>query len=340
MKLRRVRWRPGRVVVLGITAVCLYLLAPSIGEVFAAWGRLGDVKPLWLVPAALCAVGTFWCLWFVQVIALGTHDWFSVITTQLAGNAFNRITPGGGATGTALQANMLTRAGFDTTRAATAIAVQSVLATAALVALPLFCIPFIIFGTQVPHGLLSTIWIGIPVFVLMVVIGLAAFAFDAPLRWLGCAIARVRCWFRRDGVSGQELGTRLLRSRDDIRRDIGPRWELAVGASVLRWFLEFGVVIATLFGLSARPDPALTLLAFAAASVLGLLPFTPGGLGFVEAGLTATLALAGISAADAVVATLVYRLLTFWLPLPIGAVAAVVFGRRYPKAQDVVPGRV
>jgi uncharacterized protein (TIRG00374 family) len=201
--------------------------------------------------------------------------------------------------------------------------------------LPLFCVPFIVFGTQVPRGLLSTMWIGIPVFVLMIVIGLAAFAFDGPLRWLGRAIARTRSWFRKDGVGGRELGRRLLQSRDQIQRDIGPRWAQAVGVSVLRWFLEFGVVMATLFGLSTNPDPALTLLAFAAASLLSLLPFTPGGLGFVEAGLTATLALAGVSTADAVVTTLVYRLLTFWLPLPIGAVAAVLFRDRYPKTETI-----
>ena len=65
--------------------------------------------------------------------------------------------------------------------------------------------------------------------------------------------------------------------------------------------------------------------------MLGLLPFTPGGLGFVEAGLTATLALAGVSAGNALVTTLVYRLLTFWLPLPVGAIAAFVFRRRYPR---------
>ena len=72
------------------------------------------------------------------------------------------------------------------------------------------------------------------------------------------------------------------------------------------------------------------LLAFVAASVLGLLPFTPGGLGFVEAGLAATLALAGIATGDALVATLVYRLLTFWLPIPLGGVAVVRVPRRYP----------
>jgi uncharacterized protein (TIRG00374 family) len=340
VRRRPSRWRPGRVVVLSITAFCLYLLAPSIGEVFAASSRLGDVRPIWLVPATLCAVGTFACLWIVQVIVLGTHDWFAVITTQLAANAFNRITPGGGATGTVLQASMLTSAGFDSTQAATAVAVQSVLSTAALVALPLFCIPFIVFGTQVPSGLLSTMWIGIPVFVLMVVIGLAAFAFDAPLRWLACVIAWTRHRLGSGATSGRTLADRFLQSRDAIRRDLEPRWKLAVGTSVLRWFLEFGVVVATLFGLSADPDPALTLLAFAAASVLGLLPFTPGGLGFVEAGLAATLALAGVSPADAVVTTLVYRLLTFWLPLPVGAVAAVLYRRRYPKIRDVETRRV
>ena len=71
------------------------------------------------------------------------------------------------------------------------------------------------------------------------------------------------------------------------------------------------------------------LLAFFAAQLLGTLPLTPGGLGFVEAGLTGTLALAGVSARNAVVATLAYRLVSFWLPIPAGAIAAVVHRRKY-----------
>ena len=105
-------WSVGRVAFLAISAICLYLFAPSIAEVFSAYDRLGQVHPIWLLPATLCAIGSFACVWLVQAVALGTRDWFSVVTTQLAGNAFNRITPGGGATGTALQANMLSDAGF------------------------------------------------------------------------------------------------------------------------------------------------------------------------------------------------------------------------------------
>ena len=64
--------------------------------------------------------------------------------------------------------------------------------------------------------------------------------------------------------------------------------------------------------------------------MLGMVPFTPGGLGFVEAGLTGLLALAGVAAGAAVVATLAYRLASFWLPIPAGPAAYWLFRRRFP----------
>jgi uncharacterized membrane protein YbhN (UPF0104 family) len=54
----------------------------------------------------------------------------------------------------------------------------------------------------------------------------------------------------------------------------------------------------------STPRPSLVLLAFCAAQLLAQVPITPGGLGFVEAGLTATLTLAVVSPRDAVLATL------------------------------------
>ena len=65
-----------------------------------------------------------------------------------------------------------------------------------------------------------------------------------------------------------------------------------------------------------------------------MIPITPGGLGFVEAGLGATLALTGISASEAVIATLQYRLVAYWLPLLLGPVAAVLYRRRYMPAEQ------
>jgi uncharacterized protein (TIRG00374 family) len=70
-------------------------------------------------------------------------------------------------------------------------------------------------------------------------------------------------------------------------------------------------------------------LAYVAAELLALLPLTPGGLGFVEAGLVGALTLAGVSGHDALAATLLYRIASYWLPLPAGAVAYALFRRRY-----------
>ena len=90
--------------------------------------------------------------------------------------------------------------------------------------------------------------------------------------------------------------------------------------------------LALLFALravGANPRPSLVVLAYTAAELLALLPFTPGGLGFVEAGLVGTLTLAGVPGSDALAATLLYRLAAYWLPIPAGGVAYLLFRHRY-----------
>ena len=62
------------------------------------WDRLGELHPLWVLAVLGCETASFFCVWELQRLAFGTRDWFAMVTTQLAGNAFNRITPGGGAT--------------------------------------------------------------------------------------------------------------------------------------------------------------------------------------------------------------------------------------------------
>jgi uncharacterized protein (TIRG00374 family) len=53
-------------------------------------------------------------------------------------------------------------------------------------------------------------------------------------------------------------------------------------------------------------------------SALGSIIPTPGGLGAVEFALTAGLTAAGVPSGVAVSSVLLFRLLTFWLPVPLG----------------------
>jgi uncharacterized protein (TIRG00374 family) len=134
------------------------------------------------------------------------------------------------------------------------------------------------------------------------------------------------------------LPERLLRERDEVRNALGRRWWQAVLLAAGRWVLDYLTLLAALTAVHADPRPSAVLLAYCAAQLLGTLPITPGGLGFVEAGLTGTLALAGVPASSAVVATLAYRLVSFWIPIPAGAAAAVLHRRIYEEERVVSEG--
>ena len=63
-------------------------------------------------------------------------------------------------------------------------------------------------------------------------------------------------------------------------------------------------------------------------NVLIKIPATKEGLGAIEACLSAGLTAAGMPGAAAGSAVLLYRLLTFWLPVPVGWVALKYLERR------------
>jgi uncharacterized protein (TIRG00374 family) len=113
---------------------------------------------------------------------------------------------------------------------------------------------------------------------------------------------------------------------------IGRRRIAAIFSAAGNTAFDYIALLCALRAVGAQPRPSLVLLAYTAAALLSLIPFTPGGLGFVEAGLVATLTLAGVSPGKALLATLVYRLVAFWLPIPAGATAYALFRRRYPGA--------
>ena len=141
---------------------------------------------------------------------------------------------------------------------------------------------------------------------------------DGALLWVGRTIQRVRNRLRRSAEPLTGLPERLLAERNRILAILGRRWYAALLYTIGRWAFDYATLLAALAAVGSNPRPSLVLLAFCAAQILAQIPVTPGGLGFVEAGLTATLALAGVAAQEALVATFAYRLFSYWLMLPVG----------------------
>lgn len=72
-------------------------------------------------------------------------------------------------------------------------------------------------------------------------------------------------------------------------------------------------------GVGHPVSPLIILLAFICTKIISLLPFLPGALLLYESSMSFFLTNAGIPIGIAIIATLVYRMLSFWLPMPVGA---------------------
>jgi uncharacterized protein (TIRG00374 family) len=328
-----------RVVVLGVTGVGLYIVWPSLAKVFSAGPMLATVSPLWGFPIVAAEMASFVCMWALLRLALDVKPWFPIATAQLAGNAFSRIVPGGSAAGGAMQFDMLSTAGIAPARAATSVTAVSLISTATLLGLPVISIvAILITGASVEHNLFRAGSIAVVVCLAAMAGGAVLLFADRPLLWLGGVIQRARNRVLRRRPPLEGLPERLVDERDLIRRVLGAGWWKALLYSAGNWLLDLTALLIALAAVGAQPRASVVLLAYVVAAFLGMIPITPGGLGFVEAGLIGTLGLAGIGADQALLATLVYRLASYWLPMPAGAVAYLLHERRYGRERGDTAG--
>ncbi len=317
-----------RVAALALTALVLYGVAPAVGEVLGAWPQVADFKVWWLAAMLIAEVASCWCLWELQALSIGTHDTTAVVTSQLAGGALGRVIPGGAATAAAAQYNMLNASDVPRGSIATGLAAATVLQIAGLCVLPALALPAIVFGLRVPETLLETAILGLGLFVAMLGLGLGVARSDKSLRWVGRVAVRVSAKLPGDRALAPSFPDRLVVQRDEVAERLGDRLLYACGAAVGRWLFDLLALVTAITAVGAHPRFSLVLLAYVAAQLLAQIPVTPGGIGVVEAGLAATLALAGVAGGDAAVATLAYRLVSYWLMLPAGLVAWLVHRRR------------
>ncbi|HZR95157.1 MAG TPA: YbhN family protein [Gaiellaceae bacterium] len=321
-------------VLLALTGITLYLLLPSLLAVFGSWRSLTHLDWRFAALALVAEIVSFICLGQLDRIVLRTDEWFPVMTARLSANAAGRLLPGGGATSTAVEVSMLRTAGIDATDAAGGLTASTLLQIGTALALPLVTIPAIIAGVPIKRSLATAAYLGAIVLVLLIALGAWTLTSDVPLTLAGRAIQWVlnKTVRRRNPISG--LPEQMLKARDSVRDTLGRRWKEALLAAAGNTAFDYLALLASLRAVGASPQPSLVVLAYAAAEVLALIPFTPGGLGFVEAGLAGTLRLAGVKSGDALAATLVYRLVSYWLPLLAGGFAYVLFRRRYGAMRD------
>jgi uncharacterized membrane protein YbhN (UPF0104 family) len=314
-----------------VAGAALYLALPALIKVLGEWPQLSTLNPAWFAVCLAAELASFTCNFALQRLALRTKGWLPVVTAGLTGNAVTSSLPGGSAAGAVVQFHMLTTAGFDTDTAVCGLTAFSLLEVGGVLALPIFALPAILAGVPDSRGSSIPPCSASPPSS-YAVFGVIVLRTDWPLVTLGRAAQSL--WNRitrghRQPVTG--LDQRVLAERDTIRAVLGQKWRQAAVLTADRLGFDNGCLLAALRATGANPQPSVVLLAYAAAGIVALFPVTPGGLGIVEASLSGLLILAGVRGGYAYLATLAYRIASYWLPLLAGPSAYLLFRRRYGR---------
>jgi uncharacterized protein (TIRG00374 family) len=310
--------------------VSLVVLTPVIARVYGDLGPVMHVPVGWLVVAVLGETAGFVAGWVCLRVALRADKWTTVIVPDLAGNAATNVLPAGAAIGAVVQLRMLSRFGVGLTRSVTALAASALLTTVAgLATFAMLAVVSIMTGAAVSA---STVEFAGASLVVMGALVLVAFKSERPMlafaRSCESAIRRVpRC------RCPENLAATIVRERDEIGAALVERKVTIVLASMGRTVGDYVALYAAVLATGARPGPGVVLVALIAANAAGMVPLTPGGLGFVEAGTSGALVVAGLGQEQAILAVAIYRLVSCWLPVAAGAVA-YAYERLRPSVQN------
>lgn len=316
-----------------VAGLLLYLLGSVVG-----WARitttLADADPLWMVVACLSTLLYLlaWTKTWDVVLGAGglSISYSDLVPTFFAATFANYTTPFGQAGGEPFVAYVLAA----DTEASYEEALASVSSADLLNLFPFF--------TFAGLGLAALVVTGeIPPGTRPLVIGLAAIAVGVP----GIVLVG---WYRRDLIEGaivrvtapivartDRFGIDGVRGRidsfyDQLGRIASEPRELLAGLafSYVGWMFFALPLYFVALALGLPLDPLLVIFLVPASSLAGITP-TPGGLGGVEAALTAlVVALTPISTTGAAALAIAYRATSYWFALAVcGPVALYVTAR-------------
>ncbi len=318
-----------------VAAVFVFVL-PRIADYRDVWAvirELGWEEALVLAGATLLNLATFPPPWMAALPGLGYRR--GMVFTQAA-TALTIVSPAGAAVGVAGSYAMLRSWGFRSSQVALAVAVTGVWNQFANLAFPIVALALLTSANQKHAALQTAAVIGVVVLVVAVAAFALALSSESYARRIGDLVARVARrigrLFRRDDV--RWTGEGLVRFRSSALGLLRRRWHVLTLATLAGHLTVFVLFVACLRSVGVDAGQVSLVEAFAAwalVRVLGALPLTPGGVGFVELGLTGALVAFGAPNAGAVAATLLYRALTVLPTLALGLLSAATWRTHRPE---------
>jgi len=312
---RRLAKRTLQIIAVLVVVGLVLLLAPGLGDVR---DKLTGAQPEWLVLAvALEALSCVSYVLMFRPIFCRNMPWRTSWEIGMAELAAGSIVPASGAGGLALGAWILSEGGMPAERIASrSVAFFLIKSSVNFVAV---AVVGVVMFAGVGPGLSPWLTIvpalcSIAALVAVVLIPRLGVGAPAP----GEEGKTRRAWraVRKALVGGTREAVQIVRSRN----------VLVITGALGYWAFDNAVLWATFHAFGYSPDITVILMGYLIGQLGGLLPL-PGGLGGIDGGLIGTLIVYDIPAAPVAAAVLAYRVILFWLPLLLGAIAFISLRR-------------
>jgi uncharacterized protein (TIRG00374 family) len=314
-----------------VVAVFVFAL-PQIADVSHVWGVFGEMSLLGIAVLVLAAIWNIGACWFVLVASLPGSSLRQAMKVNLISTAVANTVPGGSAVGIGVTFGLYASHGFKRAKVALSVLTSGVWNTFVKLGMPLIALMLLAVTGGASAGLIIAAGIGMLLLAIAVAgFGLALWS-DAMARRIGDELGRAASTLRRvvRKPAATSWGASIAEFRANAIELLRARWHALTAATVLSHLSLFAVLLLALRNVGIGEGSISTIEALAAFSFVRLLsavPITPGNVGMVELGLTGALIAAGGDRAEVVAAVLVFRVLTYVLPIPLGVVGLVQRGR-------------
>jgi uncharacterized protein (TIRG00374 family) len=308
-----------------VTAIFAFAL-PKVADFSEVWTQMREMT--WLELATLAAIA-FWNIvtyWFVMMAALpGSNVWQTMKVNQ-ASTAVANTLPGGGALAVGVTYAMYHGYGFDRSRIGLSVLMTGIWNNFVKLGMPVLALGLLALQGDASSSLVVGAAIG--VIALLVAIGLFAAVLwsESAARRIGIGLGRLWTSIRRfrgkpPAGSTADATVRFRTDAISLVRRRGVALSVATLVSHVSLYMVLLLALRHVGVSESAVSWIEVLAAFSFLRLVSALPITPGGLGVVELGLTAGLVAAGGPRAEVVAAVLVYRALTYLLPIPFGLAA-------------------
>lgn len=300
--------------------------------------QFANITVTWLVVLGVVWFAGLVVHTFVSTAALPGLGHRRAMVLNFSGSTVSHLAPFGGVLGMGLNYTMLRSWGFDGGHFTVLTLLTNAYNVLVKLVLPAIALALLLtFTHHSVHGLLPTTLVSLVLLVGIVALARVALRHQSPddMRRRGRVHGLASAVLAK--IAGHPPDEVIHTLRTDVRTVVRQSWRRMSLGMLGYAGMQAALLWMCLLAVGARMSPLAVFAAYSMGSALTLVPVTPGGVGFAEAGSAAILVALGGPAAGAAAAVLLYSTFTRLMEIPFGAAGTALWWIRRPRAATTRP---